>query len=92
MALLHSFLEIREDKNLDIIVCHVNHNRREQSILEEAFIKDFCLKNGLKCYTKSLKFTNVDNFQAVARSYRYDFFYEVMEKEGCNILCLTSSW
>ena len=28
MALLHSFLEIREDKNLDIIVCHVNHNRR----------------------------------------------------------------
>lgn len=88
MALLHSFLEIREDKNLDIIVCHVNHNRREQSILEEAFIKDFCLKNGLKCYTKSLKFTNVDNFQAVARSYRYDFFYEVMEKEGCNILCL----
>lgn len=88
MALLHSFLEIKDEKNLDLIVCHVNHNRREQSKVEEEYIKEFCLEKSIKCYVKNLVFDSVENFQMQARNKRYEFFYSVMEKENASFLAL----
>lgn len=88
MALLYSFLEIKDEMNLELIVCHVNHNRREQSKIEEEFIKNFCLEKNIKCYVKSLVFDSVENFQSQARNKRYEFFYWVMEKENASFLAL----
>ncbi len=88
MAMLHSFLSIKDEFNLQIIVCHVNHHRREQADVEEEYIKEFCEKNNLKCYVKDLYFVDNSNFQAQARSKRYQFFYETMEKENCYYLAL----
>lgn len=88
MALLHSFLEIKEEMKLELIVCHVNHNRREQSKIEEEYIKEFCLEKNIKCYVRNLVFDSIDNFQAQARNKRYEFFYEVMEKERASFLVL----
>ncbi|MDD2681731.1 MAG: ATP-binding protein, partial [Bacilli bacterium] len=42
MVLLTQFLEIKDIYNLNIICAHVNHMKREQSIIEEKYIIDFC--------------------------------------------------
>ena len=39
MALLDMLLKIREKYNLFLIVAHVNHNIRKESIKEEEFLK-----------------------------------------------------
>lgn len=88
MALLISFMELKKVIPFEIIVCHVNHNRREQSKIEEEFIKSFSLEHNLKCYVKNLEFKEDSNFQARARDERYQFFYEVMDQENSEILLL----
>lgn len=88
MSLLNAFIDLRSDINFDIIVCHVNHNKRKESINEEAFIKDYCNTLNIKCYVLSFSDWSKDNFQEEARAKRYEFFYEVMEKENTNMLFL----
>lgn len=88
MALLFSFIELQKIIPFEIIVCHVNHNKRVESVIEEEYIKDFCFKNNIKCYVEKLNFESSSNFQAVARNLRYQFFYEVMDKEDSEYLFL----
>ena len=88
MALLISFMELRKEIPFEIIICHVNHNRREESKIEEEYIRNFSLKNNLKCHVKNLEFKEDNNFQARAREERYQFFYEVMDKEESDMLLL----
>lgn len=88
MSLLFALIKLREEIPFNILLCHINHNRRASSINEEEFIKKFSSENNIKCFVKSIKFKDTKNFQEEARKKRYDFFYEVMEKEGSNILFL----
>ncbi len=69
-----------------IVVVHVNHQKREQSELEEKYIKDFCKTREIPCYVKRLDLDYVGNFQNYARSERYKLFKEVMKKEKLDIL------
>lgn len=85
MVLLH----LLKQKNLEIIVCHVNHKKRLESDIEEEYIKDYCKENNLKLYIKSLEGYNfTSNFQEEARDIRTKFFYDVMEKENSQFLFL----
>ncbi len=69
-----------------MVVAHVNHQKRKESDIEEAYIKEFCEKNNIICYTLKLPKENIGNFQEWARNKRYNFFYEIMEKENLNYL------
>ncbi len=69
-----------------IVVAHVNHQKRMESDTEEAYIKEFCEKNNIICYTLKLPKESIGNFQEWARNKRYTFFYEIMEKENLNYL------
>lgn len=73
MVLL-TLLEQALNKN-QIIVAHVNHNVRRQSIEEEAFIKEYCENNNLVYKLLSLEPTN-SNFEEYARTKRYEFFID----------------
>ena len=42
-VLLHSLLLLKEEIQFNIILCHVNHKKREQSEIEEKYITDFSL-------------------------------------------------
>lgn len=86
MSLLNCFLELKEDIDFDIVVCHVNHNKRKESIVEEEYITSFCKDRGIVCFVKSIDFKDTKNFQEVARSKRYEFFYKVLEKVESNLL------
>ena len=73
----------------EVIVCHVNHGKREESDTEEAFIREYCLIHQFKLYVLNLKdqvFSK--NFQEEARQLRYQFFYQTMDQENCHILLL----
>lgn len=48
VALLSFLLELREDFNLNIIPCHINHQLRDDEALrDEMFCREFCRKNNL---------------------------------------------
>ncbi len=88
MTLLHG-LE-RLPFKVNIIVCHVNHGKREQSTVEETFIRNYCNEHHHKLYCLNLTKHNFSNhnFQEEARLLRQKFFYEVMDKEEANTLLL----
>jgi len=87
ICLLDYLLKIKDEKNLKIIVAHVNHMLRgEESERDEKFVKDFCKEKKLPI--KVLKI-NVDQesknlslgIEETGRKIRYDFFKELALKE-----------
>ncbi len=72
-------LNLAIENNLNVVVCHINHNKRESSKKEEIFIKDFCNKNNIKLEILQFNYTQ-NNFQQEARIARYNFFYNTAIK------------
>lgn len=83
MCLLKLLIDMKE--KINIIVAHVNHNLRKESIEEEEMVKDFCAKNKIKCITYSIKEYkgNVENY---ARKKRYIFFETLIKKYNARYL------
>ena len=81
MYLFYNFMDLRDDFDLDIIVCHLNHGIRETAKRDEDFVKNICRDYGVKCLTKTV---NMDEFARVnklsseeaGRILRYEFFRE----------------
>ena len=46
MALMDILLNISKKIDISIVVAHVNHNVRSESIIEAKYVSDFCHKNG----------------------------------------------
>ena len=78
MTLLSLALENISKEN--IVVAHVNHQRREEAVLEEEYIRMFCKKNNLTLEVLKLSKDYVGNFQEWARNQRYEFFESVVKK------------
>ena len=81
MYLFYNFMDLRDDFDLDIIVCHLNHGIRETAKRDEDFVKNICRDYGVKCLTKTV---NMDEFARInklsseeaGRILRYEFFRE----------------
>lgn len=69
-----------------LVVAHVNHKKRLESDTEEAYLKDFCTQKQIIHHVLVLPEYTGSNFQEWARNQRYNFFYEVMEKENLDFL------
>ena len=69
-----------------VIVAHVNHQKRKESVIEEEYIKTYCDNNNIKCFTLKLPILQNGNFQEWARIQRYDFFKKIIDSESCDIL------
>jgi len=85
LALLGKLIE---QKEYELIVCHVNYNYRESSKRDEEIVVSFCNKNNVKIYVLNLESKNQKegNFEDWARVKRYKFFKEIYEKEKCRCL------
>lgn len=79
-------LLLKYNNNCQIIISHINHQKRQQSIQEEEFIIKYCKEKKLKCYVKKLEKHEEGNFQEWARNERYHFFEEIIEKENIDYL------
>lgn len=86
MALVNMLLKIRKKYNLMIVIAHVNHNVRQQSIEEAMYIKQYCIDNDLMFETMTIEEYGDDNFENEARNIRYHFFKNLIEKYKANYL------
>ena len=86
MALVDMLLKIRSKYNLSLVIAHVNHNLRKESVEEAEFIRKYSLDNDLMFETMTITDYGDDNFHNEARNIRYNFFEEVVLKYGANYL------
>lgn len=86
MTLLHLVLKSIPSKN--IVIAHVNHQKRKESIIEEEYIRNFAKENNLKLEVLRLPKNYEGNFQEWARNKRYEFFYEVLKKYSLDLIML----
>lgn len=81
MVLLH-LLQTKYRHTYDTLtLLHVNHQQRQQSEQEEAYIRNYAASHNLKLYVKRLDFSKERFSQASARDARYHFFESVMQDE-----------
>ena len=87
ICMLNILNNISKKKLIDfeIIVCHINHGLRENAILDEEFVKDFCEKIEVKCFVKHADIKKeAENrkrgLEETGRMIRYDFFDEILQK------------
>jgi tRNA(Ile)-lysidine synthetase-like protein len=100
-VLLHVLNELRSVFKLTLVVGHVNHNLRPNSIRDEVFVQERCHKYGNIFLSKTLqpgnvlqeeiheytsKDTSAENIELWARKERYAFFREILEQEKLDIL------
>lgn len=81
-----SLLNILYKLKYNICVAHINHGLRENANIDEEFVLDFCNKKKIPCFIKKVNLKEMLNgmtTEEAGRKVRYDFFYEVMEKEKC---------
>ena len=80
MCLLYILLELRKKRGFQIIVAHINHNKREESREEEEFLKKYCLDNDVTFESMKIENYGHDNFHQEARKIRYDFYKKLIDK------------
>ncbi|MBR3153217.1 MAG: tRNA lysidine(34) synthetase TilS [Clostridia bacterium] len=93
MCLLHFFISIRKEYNLELFVCHVNHGIREESTDEEYFVENFCKKHNIKFFIKRVNLPEIckkekKGLEEKGREIRYSFFDEVLKKTGSNKIAI----
>lgn len=81
-------LNLLEKETTKIIVCHINHNIRKESITEEKYLKDYCSKHNLIFETMTIKEYKENNFENEARKIRYNYYEEMLKKYHSNQLFL----
>ncbi|MDE5977062.1 MAG: tRNA lysidine(34) synthetase TilS [Turicibacter sp.] len=80
MALLHFMKGYAKKKQLQLIVAHVNHKKRENSELDEVLVEQVARNYNLPYEVYYLpKAENIENFHAYAREKRYEFFKSVAQ-------------
>ena len=80
-VLINARLEFaRRNCHIDIVCAHVNHNVRKESADEKVFVKEYCEKKNVifECY--EIENYGDDNFHSEARTKRYNFFEELINK------------
>ena len=75
--------------NFEIVVAHVNHLIRKEAAEDEVYVKNYCEKNQIEFYSKSIDVKEMANNNKIGteeagREARYDFFDEVLKKTNSN--------
>ncbi|ACF07574.1 tRNA(Ile)-lysidine synthase [Metamycoplasma arthritidis] len=77
-------------KEHNVVVAHVNYNKREDSNIDETIVRSYCKSHSIPYEIYSIKKgTNIKgNFQDWARKERYHFFKQIYDKYQCDYLLL----
>ena len=86
MALTDMLLKVRDKYSLFLVLAHVNHNVRRESMEEEAFLQQYCIDNKIIFEKMMIEKYGDDNFHNEARLIRYNFFESLVEKYNANYL------
>ena len=77
----------------DFVVAHVNHMIREEAKADEEYVKNYCIKNDIQFYGKSIDVQKIANTNKISteeagRNVRYEFFDEVLQKTKGNKIAI----
>ena len=86
MALLYILNELKHKIGYKIVVAHVNHNIRVESVEEADFLKEYCAKNDIIFEMMTIAKYGDDNFHNEARNIRYSYYEELINKYQANYL------
>lgn len=75
MNLLHFLYHYRDRLSVNIGIAHINHKQRQQSEIEEAYLREWAAKHQIPIYIGY--FSGVFSEKA-ARDFRYQFFEKIM--------------
>ena len=86
MSILNYLLENKEELEIVLLACHVNHGIRENAKIDEEYVKDYCDKNNIKLFLNhsdviSIAKETKRGLEETGRKIRYDFFEEIAQKE-----------
>ena len=88
MCLLNLLLELKEEKRLNIVVAHINHNLRDESDEEYEFVKKFSEDHNLLFEGIKLGEYDTNSIENEARTKRYNFYEEILKKYKSKYLLL----
>ncbi len=91
VALLYSFLKIKQEYKLRLICAHFNHGLRKESDSEEDFINQLCQKLNLEVISEKKevsKFFEGDSLEQTTRRLRFDFFLKCARQKQAKIVAL----
>ncbi|WP_083487231.1 tRNA lysidine(34) synthetase TilS [Limosilactobacillus secaliphilus] len=71
-----------------IVVAHVNHHLRAQSLQEEQYLRAYCQEHGLRLAVDEWQKHPEHGLEAAGRAERYRFFKKVLQKSQSHILLL----
>ena len=79
--------------NYEIIVAHVNHMIRKEAIEDEKYVEEYCKKNNIEFYSKSIDIPKIVNTKKIGeeeagRIARYEFFAQILEKTKANKIAI----
>lgn len=93
ICMLDILKDLKEELKFEIIVCHVNHLIREEAISDEEYVVNYCKENNITCYVKRIDVkkyanNNKQGTEEAGRNVRYEFFEEILQKEGANKIAI----
>ena len=81
MSLLHILNKLKNELNIKIVVCSVNHNTGRKGQKEEYdYVEKYSKENDLIFEGLTIENYGDDNFHNEARTIRYNFFSRMMDK------------
>ena len=88
MCMLNALINCQKNK-CKIIVAHVNHMIRDEAKQDEQYVEQYCKKNGIEFYSKSIDVKKIANnnkigLEEAGRIARYQFFDEILNKTKAN--------
>ena len=81
-------LDLLQKKTTKIVVCHINHNVRKESIEEEEYITKYCQDKNIILEKTTINNYQENNFENEARKKRYLFYEEILKKYNSKTLLL----
>ena len=81
-------LDLLQKKTTKIVVCHINHNVRKESIEEEEYITKYCQDKNIILEKTIINNYQENNFENEARKKRYMFYEEILKKYNSKTLLL----
>lgn len=87
-ALLHYLFTNRDRLNISVCACHLNHQiRGEEALRDEKFVTEFCRKNGIRLFLKSVDVVSLAKKQKISlelcgRNERYLFFEQLTQDKN----------
>lgn len=93
MCLLHLLNVLKDKLNFEVVAINVDHNLRENSANDSAFVKNYCEKQGIRLYAYSIDVNKIceDKHLTIeqgAREARYKTFKKLLDKGIVNKIAL----